>query len=80
MAKNTTLTEALSRAVGSPQPAPVLGADTGRANKKLVSGHFCVETSDQLKLMAVRERTTLQKLLQEALNDLFVKRGLPPIA
>lgn len=34
----------------------------------------------QLDFMAVQDDTIIQALLTEALNDLFRKRGKPPIA
>ena len=34
----------------------------------------------RLRVLAAQERNTVQGLLQEALNDLFQKRNLPPIA
>lgn len=39
-----------------------------------------LEVRDQLKGLAVKHRTTSSDLLAEALNDLFVKYGLPEIA
>lgn len=47
----------------------------GRAATKLIGGHFAPEYSTQLRIIAAEEDTTLQNLLTEALNDLFVKKG-----
>lgn len=51
-----------------------------RRGKKVVSGYFDAEVSKQLKLLCVENDTSLQALLTEALNDLFVKHGKSPIA
>jgi hypothetical protein len=34
----------------------------------------------QLHMIALEEDTTLQALMAEAFNDVFTKRGKPPIA
>jgi len=39
-----------------------------------------VAAKKQLAMLAIEEDTTQQELLTEALNDLFRKRGKPPIA
>ncbi len=46
-----------------------------RASTKLIGGHFAPEVSTQLRIIAAEDDTTIQSLLAEALNDLFVKRG-----
>jgi hypothetical protein len=51
-----------------------------REQTKMISGHFAHEVSRQLKMIAVEEDSTVQALLREALNDLFIKRGKAPIA
>jgi hypothetical protein len=38
------------------------------------------ETSKQLKQIALDENTSVQDLVIEALNDLFIKHGKRPIA
>jgi hypothetical protein len=52
----------------------------GRKDKRIVSGHFDLAVSKQLKQIAAEEDTTIQDLLREALNDFFTKRGRLPIA
>ena len=52
----------------------------GRDGKRLVGGHFDRAVSRQLRELAAREDTTVQALLAEAMNMLFVARGLPEIA
>jgi hypothetical protein len=51
-----------------------------RVGKRLVGGHFDKAVSRQLREIAAREDTTVQALLAEAMNMLFVARGLPEIA
>jgi hypothetical protein len=60
------------RLVGSVAPS--------RAGKKPVTGFFDPEVSRQIKKTALDKDMTMQELLQEALNDLFRKYDLPPIA
>ncbi len=52
----------------------------GREGTKPITGHFPKNVRDQLKILAVENDTTLQKLLAEAFNDLFAKYGKPEIA
>ena len=51
-----------------------------RTGKKPVTGFFMPEVSRQIKKAALEHDRTMQELLQEALNDLFRKYDLPPIA
>lgn len=51
-----------------------------RDGRVLVGGFFAPEVQTALKVTAAQERTTLQKLLTEAINTVFAKRGLPEIA
>ena len=46
-----------------------------RTGRKLVAGHFDPKVAKQLKILAAEEDTTIQALLEEALNLLFVKKG-----
>lgn len=52
----------------------------GRADKSNVTGYFPPEVKKQLRLMSAEQDKTIQKLLAEALNDLFAKYGRPEIA
>ena len=67
---------AISAKVPANQATPTAG-QTGRGDKptKLIGGHFQPEVSAQLRMIAAEEGTTIQKLLGEALDDLFVKKG-----
>ena len=91
MAKGNTLQAMLDRAkVGSDTPAaaptpiseaaPAKPASSGRHGTKLIGGHFAPEVSTQLRILAAEEGTTVQSLLAEALDDLFVKKGRGRVA
>jgi hypothetical protein len=49
-------------------------------NIKQVSLRLTDGAWKQLKIMALEENCVAHRILIEALNDLFVKRGMPPIA
>jgi hypothetical protein len=51
-----------------------------RAGRVMIAGHFAPAVQRELKILAVRETTTVQALLGEALTALFQKRGLPTVA
>lgn len=90
MAKGNTLQAMLDRAkAGSDTPAaptpiseaaPAKLTSSGRQGTKLIGGHFAPEVSTQLRILAAEEGTTVQKLLAEALDDLFVKKGRGRVA
>lgn len=72
-----------SRAAKPKQAAPAAertAAKPGRASTKLIGGHFAPEISTQLRIIAAEEGTTVQNLLAEALDDLFVKKGKARLA
>jgi len=50
-----------------------------REGKKMIAGHFDPAVSKQLKQLALEEDSTVQALLGEAINDLFVKYGKHPV-
>jgi hypothetical protein len=60
-------------ATNAPQPRE--GGKGAREGTKLIGGHFPPEVSVQLRILAAEEGTTVQNLLAEALDDLFVKKG-----
>ena len=72
----------------APAPAPAIepvdvsrkAPPSGRQGTKLIGGHFPPEVSTQLRIIAAEEGTTVQSLLGEALDDLFVKKGRGRIA
>jgi hypothetical protein len=82
MAKGNALQAVLDRAKagGDPAPSPpatpaAKGAQGSRRGTKLIGGHFPPEVSTQLRILAAEGGTTVQSLLAEALDDLFVKKG-----
>ena len=85
MAKGNALQAVLDRAKtgGDPAPSPATpaeapatrGAQGSRRGTKLIGGHFPPEVSTQLRILAAEGGTTVQSLLAEALDDLFVKKG-----
>ena len=50
-----------------------------RQGKRLIAGHFDPKVAKQLRLLAAEEDTSIQALLEEALDLLFVKKGKEPI-
>lgn len=79
------LSEALQQTNGQDQskqvPTPSQSArPAARQGKKLIGGHFDKEVHRQLKMMSFEEECSVQSLLGEALDYLFVNRGKPPIA
>lgn len=46
-----------------------------RAGTRLIAGHFPPATLIALKHIMAEEETTLQALLDEAINDLLIKKG-----
>ena len=61
----------------APEPAQPGGKfyRPSREGRRLIAGHFEPKIAKQLKLLAAEEDTTVQALLEEALNLLFVKKG-----
>lgn len=51
------------------------GKKAGRSGTRLIGGHFAPEVATQLRILAAEEGSTIQSLLAEALDDLFVKKG-----
>lgn len=79
-----------TRRAADPEPLPKKADDPEpqRAGTRLgarppgtkqIAGHFPAEVSWQLRELALERRTTVQRLLGEALNDLFQKHGKPEI-
>lgn len=72
--------KAAPRAARKTPKAPAAADQLGRSGTKLIGGHFAPEVSTQLRIIAAEEGTTIQSLLAEALDDLFVKKGKARIA
>jgi hypothetical protein len=68
------------RELGDQRPRLLQAVAPSRAGKKPITGFFDPEVSKQIKKVALDQDKTMQELLQEALNDLFRKYDLPPIA
>ena len=93
MQKKSNLATALNNASGKPpirqqtndiKPSVLKesaqGAAPCRQGKKAITGFFDPVVSRQLKQLALDEDKTIQLLITEALNDLFVKYNQKPIA
>ena len=90
--KKPSLTAALHEASGrktAPQEPARQEAETAETSKatrpsrqqtKLIGGHFDPIVSRQLKQIALDESSSVQALLAEALNDLFMKYGKKPLS
>jgi hypothetical protein len=93
VAKKTSLSAALHEASGkkttipeTPPPDTAL-VDTeastlppSRKGKKVIAGYFDPAVSKQLRQLALEHDTTVQALLAEALDLLFIEHGAMPIA
>jgi hypothetical protein len=55
------------------EPAPA--ARPSRQGTRLIGGHFSPDIAKQIRILAAEEDMTVQALLEEALSDLFVKKG-----
>ena len=51
-----------------------------RRGKRHISGYFDAEVYRQVKIICAEDEKTVQEILGEALNALFINRGKPPIA
>jgi len=65
--------------------APVVRAEPTvnirtRQGLKFIGGYFAGEAKKQFQIICIHEGLTEEKLLAEALNDLFAKRGLSRLA
>ncbi len=87
MVKPPDLVAALKGASGNPlyepelpPPTPTRVLPPSRRGKKAITGHFDPAVGKQLKQLALDRNTTVQALLQEALNDLLSKYGRLPLA
>jgi hypothetical protein len=67
------------------EPAPVdegpreSATRPSREGKRLIAGHFDPKVAKHLRILAAEEDTSIQALLEEALDLLFVKKGRGPI-
>jgi hypothetical protein len=63
-----------------PEPRGAVSKSPGRDGKRNVTGYFPPVVNKQLKQIGIDHDKTIQRLLAEALNDLFVKYGKPEVA
>jgi hypothetical protein len=60
-----------------PASGPAYRTAQTRSDTRQVSGHFKVEVSQTLKLIAVEQDRDIQEILAEALNMVFERYGKP---
>ena len=75
MRNKTSLAEAMSKT----KDLNKIGVEKNTVAKKIIIT-VSPEAHYQFKKLSVEERSQIQTLAKEALNDLFVKYKLPPIA
>lgn len=87
MTKKENLAAALHKASGKNHitvSSIISGTKTkvgsSRATTRAVGGHFDPAVQRQMRQMALDKDSTVQELLREALNDLFIKYNRNPIA
>ncbi len=87
MTKKQDLAVALHKVGGKSHiaaPSGISGRNSNvsasRATTRAVGGHFDPAVQRQIRQMALDQDSTVQKLLREALNDLFIKHNRNPIA
>lgn len=51
-----------------------------RQGLKFIGGYFAGEAKKQFQILCIQEGVTEERLLAEALNDLFAKKGLSRLA
>lgn len=56
------------------------GKPPSRVGKKIIAGHFDPVVLRQIKQIALDQDRSIQSLLSEALNDLFEKHNMKPLA
>ena len=69
------------RKPGGPVDEGLGGSATrpSREGKRLIAGHFDPKVAKHLRILAAEEDTSIQALLEEALDLLFVKKGRGPV-
>ena len=60
---------------GRKRTKPVSETPRSRQDTRLIGGHFSPDIARQIRILAAEEEMTVQALLEEALSDLFVKKG-----
>lgn len=81
MAKSTgSLFRSKTEGTSTPPMATTIEAKKPKRGKHLISGLFEEPTYRQFTMLAAELGLQRQDLLREALNDVFIKHGKPPIA
>jgi hypothetical protein len=82
IAMMSALTHSTANSAAPETPPPIRTRDRlkpkpgKRAGTRLVAGHFPEATFKALKHLMAEEDATLQALLEEAIHDLLVKKGM----
>ncbi|MFZ1431202.1 MAG: ribbon-helix-helix domain-containing protein [Geminicoccaceae bacterium] len=63
------------KTAAAPKPETPAFDRPSRRNTRLIGGHFPPETARQLRILAAEEDTTIQALLEEAINLLLAKKA-----
>jgi hypothetical protein len=82
--KKGSLRDALKSVAVSPRDTAARGIvppakAPSRRGKQMIAGHFEPAVAQQLRRLAVDERTSVQALLGEGIREVFGKRGLPKL-
>lgn len=77
--------KAVKRAKPQPEPKQVVEESRKfsrpvREGKRFIGGHFSHGVARQLRMIAAEDDTTIQQLLEDALDLLFTKKGRATIA
>lgn len=80
MPRKASLTTAMAHATTKKRMLKAPDVNPGRASQSPIAGWFNLDVKDQLRLMGVEQRKTIQQMLGEALNDYFAKHGKPELA
>ena len=78
--RKNSLVDALRESTRPAPKRPQAGRVVRGEGTRLVGAHFPEPVHRQLRMLAAREGRTMFSVLAEALNELFAKRKLPPIA
>ena len=88
MAKKPDLAASLAEVSGStrrklepvaPPNEPQIGQEPSEQDTVPITVRFPIQVRNQLKIMAIEQKTTMSHLAAEAFNDLFAKYGKPEI-
>jgi Antitoxin-like ribbon-helix-helix len=88
MAKKPDLAASLAEVSGSTRRKPESGApsneqqigqESSEKDTVPITVRFPIQVRNQLKIMAIEQKTTVNNLAAEAFNDLFAKHGKPEI-